>query len=125
MRRSIVALGLAWMCSAGVCGSARAQGNEYYPTQRTRRYSRSATTQQPAVSPYLNLLRTDVPPGVNYLTLVRPQMDQAQAAGAAANRLQAPLSANVTSTRHMNKAGHVSRFMDYSGYFFRKGAREY
>src|SRR4051812_45352389 len=61
-RGSFMSAGLLVTLAAG---QAAAQGPAQGPPPITR----------PAVSPYLNLLRTDQPAGLNYYNLVRPQVE--------------------------------------------------
>jgi hypothetical protein len=62
-------LGLAFALILGEVSIAAAQTGR---RSNVRRYKSS--TQEPSISPYLNLLRGGADPGFNYFTLVQPQM---------------------------------------------------
>jgi hypothetical protein len=86
-------------------------------------YNRTMPLPQPAVSPYLNLLRQGNSPAFNYLTLVRPELqtlktlDQlnTQASQAAAAQAGTAASLNDITT------GHAFGFMTQSRYFMTLG----
>src|SRR5262249_45372350 len=100
----------------GLCtGSLHAQG--LYPGAPYNPASR------PAFSPYLNLLRRDVPLVTNYYGLVRPevtfrnaiqQLDQQQAI---TSNQQTTLENALT----LPPTGHASQFMTHTKYFLNKG----
>jgi len=112
----LAALGLAGFLTTG---AARAQLG--YQQPQTNPFN------QPAVSPYLNLLRPGASAGVNYTTLVRPQVDT----GRALQNLQhqvtqdqqvlmgqlgtAPAGFNPSAVLPLT--GHPTQFMTYSHYF--------
>jgi hypothetical protein len=107
--------------------AAWAQSN-FYPasSQRARRPFR-ASYQMPAVSPYVNLLRDDMPAIFNYYTLVKPQLEQEAFNArerAGIGDLQQQLALKQQALRQQSRrpraGGHVSRFMDYSDFYFRK-----
>lgn len=94
--------------SLGVCtGSVQAQGLP------------GAAGANPAVSPYLNLLRRDSPEYLNYFGLVRPQLDfsgaiqQLQSGQAATNAQQAMFQNLLT----LPATGHASSFNSHLRYF--------
>ncbi len=78
---------------------------------------------RPAYSPYLNLLRPGNPTYANYYGLVRPELD----IRAAAVGLQQQVNANQQGISNLQTAygplttGHVTRFMNTSGYFLSSG----
>jgi hypothetical protein len=120
MKRMSMAAALA-VGSLGflTAGSAQAQFG-YVPPP-------GSPSSRPAVSPYLNLLRPGATPGVNYSTLVRPQIDY----GRAIQQLQyqqvqdqqillgrlttAPLGYDPTQALPLT--GHASRFQYFGSYY--------
>ena len=88
-------------------------GNAYYPSR------------QPAVSPYINLLRSGNNPAINYYGIVRPEIAlrnnllQLQGQQAATTTQQQDLAAALT----LPPTGHVSGFQTQSRYFMTKGGQ--
>jgi hypothetical protein len=60
------------VCSVVVCLAATAEAQGVRRASPIRRYQNSAA--EPFVSPYLNLVRPGADPGLNYFTLVQPQL---------------------------------------------------
>ena len=87
------------------------------------------TVTRPAVSPYLNLLRTDSSPAQNYYNLVRPQVDQRDATLQQGGELDA-LRQEVEKSPgfrgagrgRMGTTGHHAEFMTTSHFYAGKGA---
>ena len=86
------------------------------------------TLSRPAVSPYLNLLRTDSSPAQNYYNLVRPQIDQRDATlqqGSQINRLRSDVQKapgfRGSAVARMSPTGHHAGFMNTS-HFHASGA---
>jgi hypothetical protein len=108
--------------------SAVAQDGGYPAGQRAiaRRPFRASYPAN-SVSPYVNLLRNDLPAVVNYYTLVRPEFDQ-QAfnarESAGIGRLQSEVGraqqVGDAWTPSMRSTGHTGRFMSYSQFYFRE-----
>ena len=73
----------------------------------------------PTVSPYINLLRRDINPAVNYFGVVAPQLNY----NAALPLLQSQIGANKQAINQVQygigylETGHTTRFMNYGGYF--------
>jgi hypothetical protein len=119
MRHHIVAA----IASVGVVGLmatglARAQAPRPILPQ-----SPSALPSNPAVSPYLNLLRSGSSPAVNYYGIVRPQ----QQYNAALTSLEQQVAFNrVAITAAENAAvpstGHPIYFLNYQRFFLNTGA---
>jgi hypothetical protein len=84
-------------------------------------------SQRPAFSPYLNLLRTDQDPSLNYFGLVRPQVDFRQSLGQV-EQAEAGLADrqnqlnNSVNSQSLPATGHAAGFMTQSRYFMSKGA---
>jgi hypothetical protein len=84
------------------------------------------TPSQPAVSPYLNLLRSGSSPGVNYYGLVRPQEEFRNSF----QRLQQDFNTQQTQpslygpldTSGLPPTGHAARFNTQGRYFMTNGA---
>jgi hypothetical protein len=82
-------------------------------------------SSRPAISPYLNLLRSGQPPGLNYYNLVRPEFEFR----GNINQLQAQTTANRQAINTVDTAlstpitGHRSGFMTYGGYFLNNNAQ--
>ncbi|MBL8799704.1 MAG: hypothetical protein JNM56_37830 [Planctomycetia bacterium] len=98
---------VAW-CEAGQSASAQSPVN---PITR------------PTFSPYLNLLRRDNNPAINYYGLVRPEIEFRNSM----NQVQQQLN-SVQSTQIQNEAalgalatGHRTQFQSYGHYFPAKG----
>jgi hypothetical protein len=113
---ALAALVLAGFVAAGPC---HAQGSyTYQQPQTSPRY-------QPAVSPYLNINRAGAPQGVNYSTLVRPQIDNTRAIQQLQLQFQQEqgqfAQPNAFMTADPNAllpyTGHPVQFMTYSHYF--------
>jgi hypothetical protein len=82
-------------------------------------------SSRPAVSPYLNLLRSGATPGENYYNLVQPQLQF----GAGINQLQSQTMANRSAISSLEggaagqfTTGHRSGFMTASRYFMNNGS---
>jgi hypothetical protein len=72
--------------------------------------------RSPAVSPYLNLLRGDNSPAVNYYGLVRPQMEFRSGL----QDLQQQVSNNQAAISDLNAfptTGHRTSFLNTGGYY--------
>jgi hypothetical protein len=118
----LVTLGILGAAGAG---QARAQFG----------YSRPPTSpfNQPAVSPYMNLTRGGSP-GVNYNTLVRPQIDTSRAL----QQLQSQVSqdqqalmgqlggapAGFDASAALPLTGHPVQFMNYAHYYSPGGLKQ-
>ncbi len=81
---------------------------------------------RPAVSPYLNLLNQSNPGVSNYLTLVRPQLQQREEQirqQAQINQIQRqvqrgqPGGVPVRGSQEIRGTGHETTFMNYLHYF--------
>ena len=74
---------------------------------------------RPALSPYLNLLRSGSP-AVNYYGLVRPQQEFGNSIQEIQNEMHAPLTAQTSPNSGTNLpiTGHPSRFFSHGSYFF-------
>ena len=126
MKRSSMVLLAA--LGVGFVGTGHAQAQFSYQRPQTSPFN------QPAVSPYLNLVRPDASAGINYTTLVRPQVDT----GRAIQNLQyqvtqdqqilmgqlsaAPAGFNPGAALPLT--GHPAQFMNYSHYFTKAAARQ-
>src|SRR5262245_58033413 len=101
---------LLTVVSLGLCaGAAQAQGlpGGYNPRN------------QPAVSPYLNLLRPDTPTYLNYYGLVKPQLQFGNAIQQLQSQ-QAYTSAQQTTFQQYltyPETGHATSFMSHTRYF--------
>jgi len=96
-----------------VAGSASAQYRPAYPL-----YS------QPAVSPYLNLLRAGAPPGINYYGIVQPEVQfraGLQQVGLQTSANQQAI-AGLQSPTALPATGHAVGFQNHLGYFQNIGA---
>jgi hypothetical protein len=123
---SLPRVSLALLMIAVCVPAASAQVRpEMNPAQRNRVTRRAAAAQRtPSFSPYLNLLRNDTNPALNYYTLVRPQVRQDQTnrmRQAELDELQnemEPQSSHQRGTpQRVRATGHASRYMDYQRYF--------
>ncbi len=99
--------------------------------QAPRRTFRSSY-RAPAFSPYLNLLRDDVPAAINYFTLVRPQVTQEyintrEDYGIAGLKNEVSAEQRIMHSRsgstNIRPTGRTGRFMDYSGHYLRVPGR--
>ena len=75
---------------------------------------------QPAVSPYLNLIRTGSDPGINYYGLVRPQIGFRRdilGLGQQVTNLSNVLSSDAQSMAQPLVTGHPVRFQNYLHYY--------
>ena len=111
---------LAILALLGLFGSGQARAQFGYTRPQTSPFN------QPAVSPYLNLLHGGNP-GVNYNTLVRPQIDT----GRAIQQLQSQVNqdqqilmgqlsaapAGFDPNAALPLTGHPAQFMNYAHYF--------
>jgi hypothetical protein len=109
-----------------VAAGAQAQQSSFSPNSPRKTY-RSAY-QRPATSPYLNLLREDVPTAINYHALVRPLVHQENVNtrdSANVARLKNQVSAEERAidprggSPSVRPTGQRGRFMDYSSHYFR------
>src|SRR5438105_7645188 len=72
----------------------------------------------PPVSPYINLFRGGVNPGINYYGLVRPQIDLRNAVlGLQGQVWYAQQANNLQATGDWGTTGHPVSFLNYGGYF--------
>src|SRR5207302_6246367 len=82
-------------------------------------------SRKPVVSPYINLLRSNTDPGVNYYGIVRPEI----AARNSIVQLQEQQSVAATqqqeaaTTLILPTTGHASGFLTQSKYFMTKGGQ--
>jgi hypothetical protein len=79
-----------------------------------------APENQPAVSPWLQMLRSGGSPTLNYYGIVRPEFSFMNAAGS----LQQQVSNNqqaITQAASSTTTGHGAMFMNLGGYFQRIG----
>lgn len=83
--------------------------------------------QRPVFSPYLNLVRRDAPPGINYFGIVRPQL----AAQSSLLMLQQQLAAGQQQLQMMGQSaanpdlpvtGQQTFFLNTGGYFLNNRA---
>ncbi len=123
---SVSRISLALLLSAVCVTAASAQVRpEMNPAQRNRVTRRAAAAQRtPSFSPYLNLLRNDTNPALNYYTLVRPQVRQDQTnrlRQAELDELQTEVEPQASRQRgtpqRVRSTGHASRYMDYQRFF--------
>ncbi|MGD9647715.1 MAG: hypothetical protein AB7U73_18530 [Pirellulales bacterium] len=120
-RISLALLALA-VCAPATSAQMRAEMN---PSQRNRVTRRASAAQRtPSFSPYLNLLRNDTNPALNYFTLVRPQVRQDQTnrlRQAELDELQREVSPQpqrqMGTPQRVRATGHASRYMDYQRFF--------
>jgi hypothetical protein len=109
----------ACMAMSGLCcGIVVAPALAQYPSvsQGPQNYSRP-----PAISPYLNLLRTGADPAINYYGIVRPQNDfrnSIQGLQQQVGTLNNQTTASAQGTE-LPFTGHQVQFMNWSGYFGR------
>jgi hypothetical protein len=88
------------------------------------RFGGIAPVTQPAVSPYLNLLRRDNPAYLNYYGLVRPEVEFRNSI----NRLQQQVNtnqesiSNLESTTPLPVTGHPAYFLNTARYFLTQNA---
>jgi len=117
-------LSMAGLAALGLLGFlATGQARAQYGYQRPP----TSPFNQPSVSPYLNLLRPGTSAGVNYTTLVRPQVDTGRAIQQLQYQVnqdqqalmgqlgQAPAGLNPSAALPLT--GHPTQFMTYSHYF--------
>jgi hypothetical protein len=86
---------------------------------------RTSYDSQPAVSPYLNLLRPGTNQATNYYGLVRPQIDtrnSIQSLQSQVNDLSAGSSTDAVGTEL--STGHAVQFMNTSKYFGRTASMD-
>jgi len=122
---------MASLAALGVVGFlATGQAHAQFSYQRPP----TSPTPRPAVSPYLNLLRSG-DPAVNYNTLVRPQIEQPRAIqqlqievqqqqdqAMVGQRFAVPAGINPTAV--LPFTGHPTQFMNYSHYFTTAATRQ-
>ena len=99
-------------------GVLHAQLGPYSPPQTYNPYAR------PTISPYLNMLRTNVNPALNYYGLVRPQMQTSRALQAfqqellpVAGGLPPAVEQASAASSLLPTTGHRTSFYNYSTYF--------
>jgi hypothetical protein len=121
VKRSLLSLVICLACSSAALAQVRP---EMSPAQRNRVNRRAAAAQKtPSFSPYLNLLRNDTNPALNYFTLVRPQVRQDQTnrvRQAELDELQeevVPQTVRRGAPQPVRSTGHASRYMDYQRFF--------
>lgn len=96
-----------------------------------RRYQ--STVSQPFVSPYLNLVRPGGDPGLNYFTLVQPQLQQEHNTQVQSNQIQRLNRGLEQATQAQNSpygpvggirstGGRTASFRSYSHYYPSLGA---
>jgi hypothetical protein len=126
VKRAFLGLIVCLVCAPAALAQMRPEMN---PSQRNRVARRAAAAQRtPSFSPYLNLLRNDFNPALNYYTLVRPQVNQDQTnrvRQAELDELQdevTPQTVRRGAPQPVRSTGHASRYMDYQR-FFNAGTR--
>jgi hypothetical protein len=78
-------------------------------------------TRTPTVSPYLNLLRGQGLPAVNYYGIVRPQMDAYARFQALGQGLQSAAAPPQPDAQSIPTTGLSAGFMNHGGYFLTTG----
>jgi hypothetical protein len=79
--------------------------------------------QRPTISPYLNMLRPNVNPALNYYGLVRPQLQTTRTLQTFQQELQtvagalAPTTQLGTQADNLPTTGHRTTFYNYGTYF--------
>src|SRR5260370_12815663 len=123
-------VGLTALAALGVLGFlATGQARAQFGYQRPQ----TSPNPRPAVSPYLNLLRSG-DPAVNYNTLVRPQIEQPRAIQQLQIEVQQQdqamlgqrfaVPAGVNPSAVLPFTGHPTQFMNYSHYFTTAATRQ-
>lgn len=124
---SVIRLSLALLSCCLLTAAAQAQSRAQAPYAPRHIYRSSY--RPPLTSPYLNMLREDVSPAINYHALVKPQLQQeyVNARGKSnvatmRNELSAEEQARDprAGSQNVRSTGHRGRFMDYSNYYFRE-----
>lgn len=88
----------------------------------------SPAPRPPAFSPYLNLVRRDAPPGINYFGIVRPQLATQnsltllQQQVAAGQQLQQQMAGQSVVNSALPETGQQTFFMNTGGYFLNSRA---
>lgn len=110
-----------------VCDEASAQ---YRAGRQLRRPRRSSFSDEPLVSPYLNMLNPNADPALNYLMFTQPMLRQQdinlqQRSNLA--RLQSQVAADEVARspygfRGIRPTGHSATYMDFSHYYGSGGA---
>lgn len=112
----LAAVGTGALLLGGMASVASAQAPIYSPIR--------PPTNQPPVSPYLNLLRQGSSPGVNYYDLVRPQQEfrnnyQQLQQDITAGQQQAYGPVDISG---LPATGHFAQFNTQGRYFMTRGA---
>lgn len=104
-----------------MCDEASAQ---YRAGRQLRRQRRSSFSDEPLVSPYINMFNPNADPALNYLMFTQPMLrqqdiNQQQRTGLA--RLQSQVAANEAASpygfRGIGPTGHRATYMDFSHYY--------
>lgn len=105
-----------------VCDEASAQ---YRAGRQLRRPRRSSFSDEPVVSPYINMFNPNADPALNYLMFTQPMLrqqdiNQQQRAGMAQLRSQLAADEAAVSPfgfRGIGPTGHKATYMDFSHYY--------
>ena len=82
-----------------------------------------STLARPTVSPYVNLLRSGTPPGINYYGLVRPQTEFRSDIGRLQRAVAAPPAAvEGEAPSGLPTTGHPTAFLNHSHPYFGSSA---
>jgi hypothetical protein len=107
------------MLAMGVIGLVGASGSELFGQAPQSLQPVGQPSIQPAVSPYIGLLRPGANPAINYFNDVLPQLGY----NAQLPYLQNQIGANQQAINQVQygigylETGHTTRFMNYGGYF--------
>src|SRR5262249_30380802 len=71
---------------------------------------------QPAVSPYINLVRRGSSPGINYYGLVRPEIEFRNAVQSLQQQVTSQAAAEQ-ALASLPETGHATAFMNYAHYY--------
>ncbi len=85
----------------------------------------SFATHRPAFSPYLNLLRRDQNPALNYYGLVRPQVqynDSIQNLQTRQTALEQEAAVGQNNTTNLPPTGHRAGFLTHKRFFMTSGS---
>lgn len=111
--KRLLSIGLLMLGLLLMPASVRAQRPGARPTTPYR---------PPVFSPYLNLLRRDANPAVNYYGLVRPEKEFRQSLQALQQEINgAQLAPTTSQADGLPITGHPTQFMNYSHYYPRLG----
>ncbi len=86
-------------------------------SSRTHAQTLYGNLNQPAVSPYLNVLRGGAPPGVNYYNIVQPQLQFFSAINRLQQQQQQTAAVLGSSSGGALTTGHEVQFSNYSHYY--------